>query len=143
MSGEHAKKVAGIGELLWDILPQGKQMGGAPCNFAFHAMQAGFEAHVISSVGEDPDGREILQHMDDLGLGYSMLSKINPRLVMTAITGFGQTGPYRDFKAPDIVLWALSGNAYITGDSDRAPLAQVDLVEVDLEDPLLGVARVQ
>lgn len=61
-------KVAGIGELLWDILPQGKQMGGAPCNFAFHAMQAGFDAHVVSSVGEDPDGREILQVMEELGL---------------------------------------------------------------------------
>jgi hypothetical protein len=35
--------VAGIGELLWDVLPSGKQLGGAPCNFAFHAMQAGCE----------------------------------------------------------------------------------------------------
>ena len=65
------KKVAGIGELLWDILPHGKQMGGAPCNFAFHAMQAGFEAHVVSVVGEDQDGREILEVMNQLGLGQS------------------------------------------------------------------------
>lgn len=68
MSKKHAKKVTGIGELLWDILPRGKQMGGAPCNFAFHAMQAGFDAHVISSVGEDADGREILQVMAEQGL---------------------------------------------------------------------------
>jgi len=41
---------------------------------------------------------------------------------MTSITGFGQTGPYKDYKAPDIVVWALSGNAYVTGDPDRAPV---------------------
>jgi fructokinase len=63
-----AKKIAGIGELLWDVFPRGKQMGGAPCNFAFHAMQAGFEAHVVSAVGKDPDGQEILKLMNQLGL---------------------------------------------------------------------------
>jgi fructokinase len=69
MSGKHnQKKVAGIGELLWDVLPQGKQMGGAPCNFAFHAMQAGFDAHIVSAVGEDPEGKEILQVLGELGL---------------------------------------------------------------------------
>ena len=67
MTGQ-TKKIAGIGELLWDVLPQGKQMGGAPCNFAFHAMQAGFDAHVVSAVGEDSLGEEILHHMDELGL---------------------------------------------------------------------------
>ncbi len=60
--------------------------------------------------------------MDRLGLGYSVLSQVNPRIIMTSITGFGQTGPYKDHKAPDIVVWALSGNAYVTGDPDRAPV---------------------
>jgi fructokinase len=62
------KKIGGIGELLWDVLPKGKQLGGAPCNFAFHAMQAGFEAPVISAIGEDQDGEEIRQVMGRLGL---------------------------------------------------------------------------
>lgn len=62
------RKIAGIGELLWDVLPRGKQLGGAPCNFAYHVMQAGFDAHVISAVGNDPDGGEILGVMDQLGL---------------------------------------------------------------------------
>jgi len=66
-----AKKIAGIGELLWDVLPQGKQLGGAPCNFAFHAMQAGFDAQVVSAVGEDSDGEEILGIMKQLGLSQS------------------------------------------------------------------------
>jgi crotonobetainyl-CoA:carnitine CoA-transferase CaiB-like acyl-CoA transferase len=61
-------------------------------------------------------------YMDKIGLGYSVLSQINRRIVMTSISGFGQTGPYKDYKAPDIVVWALSGNAYIFGDPDRAPL---------------------
>lgn len=68
-----AKKIAGIGELLWDVLPQGKQMGGAPCNFAFHAKQAGFDAHVVSAVGEDQDGREILAVMNQLGLNQAFV----------------------------------------------------------------------
>ena len=61
--------------------------------------------------------------MDRLGLGYKDLNEINPEIVMTSITGFGQEGPYKNFKASDIVLWALSGMMYITGDPDRPPLA--------------------
>jgi len=66
-------KVAGIGELLWDVLPQGKQLGGAPCNFAFHALQSGFESYVISAIGQDKDGDEILQVLDKLGLNASFV----------------------------------------------------------------------
>jgi crotonobetainyl-CoA:carnitine CoA-transferase CaiB-like acyl-CoA transferase len=61
--------------------------------------------------------------MDRLGLGYTSLKEINPRLIMASATGFGQSGPYRDHKAPSIVLWALSGQAYVTGDADRPPLS--------------------
>ena len=60
-------------------------------------------------------------YMDKLGLGYSALSEINPGLVMTSITPFGQTGPYRDWKGPDIVGCCLGGQAYVTGDVDRPP----------------------
>jgi benzylsuccinate CoA-transferase BbsE subunit len=62
-------------------------------------------------------------HMEKLGLGYPALAQINPRVIMTSLSGFGQTGPYREYKAPDIVVWALSGNAYLTGDPDRGPLS--------------------
>jgi crotonobetainyl-CoA:carnitine CoA-transferase CaiB-like acyl-CoA transferase len=61
-------------------------------------------------------------YMDKLGLGYSDLSQINPGVIVASISSFGQTGPYKDFKATDIVLWALSGVGYVTGDADRAPL---------------------
>ena len=60
--------------------------------------------------------------MDSLGLGYSVLSQINPQIVMSSITAFGQKGPYRNYTASDIAVTALSGVMYITGDADRPPL---------------------
>ncbi len=60
-------------------------------------------------------------YMDDLGLGYPALSATNPGIVMTSITPFGQTGPYRDYKAPDIVGCCLGGQTYTVGDGDRPP----------------------
>ncbi len=53
--------MVGIGEILWDMLPQGRQMGGAPANFACHATQLGNQGVVVSSVGRDDDGVEILE----------------------------------------------------------------------------------
>ena len=55
-------------------------------------------------------------------LDYPTLANINPALVVTSITPFGQTGPYRDMQATDIVTTALSGLMYHSGDSDREPL---------------------
>ena len=51
--------VIGIGEILWDLLPEGKILGGAPANFAYHAMQLGAEGVVISAIGDDDLGEEI------------------------------------------------------------------------------------
>jgi len=62
------KIVTGIGELLWDMLPQGKQIGGAPFNFAYHACHTGCEAHVVSALGDDDSGREILKSIASLNL---------------------------------------------------------------------------
>ena len=60
--------------------------------------------------------------MARLGLDYDTLSRRNPRLVMTSISNFGQTGPYRDFKATDMIEYALGGPMYSTGDEQYAPL---------------------
>ena len=57
-----------------------------------------------------------------LGVNYAALSEIKPDLIVTSITPFGQTGPYRDFEATDIVTYAFSGLMYHSGDSDREPL---------------------
>lgn len=60
--------------------------------------------------------------MPSLGLDYESLSSINPTLVMVSISNFGQFGPYRDYKAADIVHYALGGLMYIFGSADREPL---------------------
>ncbi|MDD4859656.1 MAG: CoA transferase [Dehalococcoidales bacterium] len=61
-------------------------------------------------------------YLDKLGLGYAGLQKINPQIILVSITPFGQTGPYKDYKAPDIVAWAMGGQMYCYGDTDRAPV---------------------
>src|SRR5262245_53384684 len=61
-------------------------------------------------------------YLEGLELGYAQLKDINPTLVMTSISGFGQTGPYRDFKAPSIVAFAMGGLMNLCGHPGRAPL---------------------
>lgn len=63
-----------------------------------------------------------VNYMNNLGLGYQALSEMNPRIVMTSITPFGQTGPYKDYKASDLVLMAMGGFMNITGNPDKPPL---------------------
>lgn len=54
------KVIVGIGEILWDMLPAGKSLGGAPANFAYHSACLGAEAWAVSAIGDDPLGHEIL-----------------------------------------------------------------------------------
>ncbi len=63
--------------------------------------------------------------MPGLGLSYNELRKVNPRLLMTSISNFGQTGPYRDWRAEDITLYAMGGLLYINGMPEREPLKAV------------------
>jgi len=56
-----APVVVGIGEILWDVFPEGKKLGGAPLNFSHHCGQLGASAHPVSAVGSDADGAEIRQ----------------------------------------------------------------------------------
>ena len=48
--------IVGMGEALWDVLPEGKKIGGAPANFAYHVSQFGFDSRVVSAVGRDELG---------------------------------------------------------------------------------------
>jgi len=61
-------KIAGIGEVLWDVFPAGTKLGGAPANFAYHARALGAAGSVVSRVGDDAAGREILAQLQALGL---------------------------------------------------------------------------
>ncbi|MDE7080652.1 MAG: carbohydrate kinase [Muribaculaceae bacterium] len=62
--------VIGMGEALWDVLPEGKKIGGAPANFAYHVSQFGLPGHVVSAVGKDALGKEIIENFTSKGLNF-------------------------------------------------------------------------
>ena len=61
-------------------------------------------------------------YLDGLGLGFARLKEVNPGLILVSITPYGQEGPYRNYKATDLVAWAMGGYMYPFGDADRSPL---------------------
>ena len=65
--------------------------------------------------------------LEGWGLGYDQLKRLNPKLVLTSITPFGQTGPYRDYASSDTIAEALGGMIYTNGFSDDAPLRALGL----------------
>ena len=67
-----SKFVIGIGEALWDMLPEGKKLGGAPANFAYHASQFGLEALAVSAIGQDKLGEEIVEALEEHHLPYHL-----------------------------------------------------------------------
>jgi crotonobetainyl-CoA:carnitine CoA-transferase CaiB-like acyl-CoA transferase len=60
--------------------------------------------------------------LNSLGITREVIERINPRIVVTSISNFGSTGPYKDFQSSDIVQYALSGSMYLTGHPDKPPL---------------------
>lgn len=66
------KYVVGLGEVLWDVLPEGKKLGGAPANFAYHAGQFGLDTMAVSALGEDKLADETIQQIEDKHLPYAL-----------------------------------------------------------------------
>ena len=64
--------VVGIGEALWDILPEGRKIGGAPANFAYHMSQFGLRSCAVSAVGDDEAGRELRNQLREKGVGHML-----------------------------------------------------------------------
>ena len=64
--------VVGLGEALWDVLPEGKKLGGAPANFAYHAGQFGLDTIAISALGEDDLAEETIEALKEHSLNYLM-----------------------------------------------------------------------
>ena len=62
--------IVGMGEALWDVLPEGKKIGGATANFAYHVSQFGFNSRVVSAVGDDKLGNEILENFSEKNLNF-------------------------------------------------------------------------
>ena len=64
------KIIVGLGEILWDVFPERKVLGGAPANFAYHASQFGFNGYAVSAIGNDLLGKEILNALEGKQLNY-------------------------------------------------------------------------
>jgi crotonobetainyl-CoA:carnitine CoA-transferase CaiB-like acyl-CoA transferase len=127
----------GLGDRLRRSGPFADGVSGPERSIPFHWLNAGKES--VSLDLKSSRGREILLDlvknsdalvenfapgvMARLGLDFARLREINPKLVMVSISNFGQTGPYRDFKADEAVLYAMSGGMMATGDPDKPPLA--------------------
>src|SRR5919199_108138 len=79
--------------------------------------------------------------MDDLGIGYAALAAINPRLVYSSASGFGQTGPYRHRAALDLIVQGMSGLMSITGEPGRPPV-KVGVPIADLTTALFGALSI-
>ena len=104
--------------LLWQAMNTGKlgvtlDLEQAPGREIFLQLVA--TADVV--IKSQPSGR-----LEALGLDYQVLRRARPELVLVSITPFGDDGPYRDYAAGDLVIWALSGLLYICGDPDRPPV---------------------
>lgn len=101
--------------------------------FAYNSNKRGISLNL-----ETRDGKEIFKelakksdfviesfkpgYLDSIGLGFSVLSGLNKGVILTSITPFGQTGPYRDYEGTDLVVMGMSGQLYLTGDADRPPV---------------------
>lgn len=72
MTMEKKQLVIGIGEALFDMLPEGKKLGGAPANFAYHVSQFGLESYAVSAMGDDELGKELEKELNDHHLNYQI-----------------------------------------------------------------------
>ena len=64
--------IVGLGETLFDCLPDGKKLGGAPANFAYHVSQFGLNGLALSAIGDDEDGRQIVRELEAHGLNHHL-----------------------------------------------------------------------
>ncbi len=69
------KVVLGVGELLWDVLESGRRMGGAPANFVHYVGEHGCEGHVVSAVGRDASGDDLLADVASVGIGTTYVQR--------------------------------------------------------------------
>lgn len=65
--------IIGIGEVLWDVFPEGKQPGGAPCNFVYYANRLGANALAVSAVGNDENRQEIIELLNEKNISTELI----------------------------------------------------------------------
>jgi len=109
--------VVGLGEVLWDMLPAGKQLGGAPANFAYHAQQLGARAAIVSAVGKDALGDELLAQLRSVGLDTSHIAVLEDRPTGTVSVTLDAAG------VPSYVIHENVAWDFIPSPGSFAPLA--------------------
>lgn len=104
MMDERRYVIAGIGEVLWDVMGSVEKLGGAPINFAYHAGMLGAEAHAISTVGNDGRGRRAIAQLRENGVSVAHIAIIDG-----ATTGYVQASVdahgVASYLFPDDVAW--------------------------------------
>jgi len=96
--------IVGLGELLWDMLPNGKKLGGAPCNFAFHSHQAGLYSYIVSAIGNDKNGNEILEVIESLNLNPAYIQILKDKPTGTVSVKLDENGN-PDYTIHENVAW--------------------------------------
>jgi len=76
MNKKRKPVIVGLGEILWDMLPDGRQLGGAPANFAYHCHALGAEGLVVSAVGDDKHGIDIFESLTEMGIETAYVGKV-------------------------------------------------------------------
>jgi fructokinase len=99
-----SSKIIGIGEVLWDLLPAGRQLGGAPANFAYHARELGARAGLVTRLGRDALGQEIQRHLEKLGLPADLLQVDETAPTGTVTVELGGEG-VPNFTIHEHVAW--------------------------------------
>ena len=96
--------VVGIGELLWDLFPRGRRLGGAPGNVAFHACRLGCRGAVVSRVGDDPLGREVLERLDAQGVDRQGV-QVDPQLPTSTVQVALDPSGHPSYTIHENVAW--------------------------------------
>ncbi|MBX3737269.1 MAG: carbohydrate kinase [Candidatus Didemnitutus sp.] len=116
-------RCVGLGEVLWDVLPAGRQLGGAPANFACHAAALGAAAAIVSRIGRDPDGRALDAQLRALGVSTLAL-ELDPRAPTGTVTVEIVAGGQPRYAIHEDVAWDhLAGER-----AGREAVAQADAV---------------
>jgi fructokinase len=99
-----APRIVAVGEILWDLLPDGDQPGGAPANFAYHARALGNTVHLISRVGHDPLGERLLNHLEVNNLDSSLVQR-DPDALTGTVSVEIRPGGHPTYTIRENVAW--------------------------------------
>ncbi len=100
----HSPSLVSVGELLWDLFPDGPRLGGAPANLAFHAHSLGAQSHLVSAIGSDPRGDQALQSLATRGLDLSLVHR-HPHLPTGTVRVTPTPDGHHHFQIVENVAW--------------------------------------